>query len=303
MIPHTIREWTITAIVELLTKGYYESEKFDFKESLPHSKDIDGKQRLTKSCCAFANGQGGFLVFGISDSRSISAEDRLIGLDRSLEVPEHFGNFPKKCIPSINWHFMNPPLELENGKVIHVIEIPTSWERPHSIKDEADKLLFLKRTNKGNEAMSYEEIRLHFLGYYEKRIKLQLLQAELQNIIDDAKALTIPPGKAIYSLTTFDLTVIETTLVDVYTVLANEPEIIGLLHKIRNDCRRVNNKLQIFYSYIALEPGAAMWPAGTPSENCKYQIEWHNEFIRNNCREIIESSEQAFSIIQRIVAL
>jgi hypothetical protein len=61
--------------------------------------------------------------------------------------------------------------------------------------------------------MSYEKVRTSFLQYYEKRLKLQLLRAELKAIITNADLLTVqvqdygkqPP------LGEFSLTILETT--------------------------------------------------------------------------------------------
>jgi predicted HTH transcriptional regulator len=181
MIPKSLTEWSIPGITNLLIQGYYETEFFDFKEMLPPSRDDADKIRLSKSCCAFANSSGGFLVFGVKDDKSLPPTNRLVGFDPSFDFPEQFGSYPKNCNPSIAWNFLNPPLQLENGRVIHIVEIPRSWNAPHCIESGGSKgpdliRRFIKRTNKGNEDMSYEEVRMAFLQYYEKRLKLQLLQ-------------------------------------------------------------------------------------------------------------------------------
>ena len=195
MIPRRLDEWNLDIIKNLLAKGYYESEFFDFKERLPHKNDCSGKDRLTKACCAFANSNGGFLIFGISDDRSLSEEGRLLGLDRHIDFPEHFGNYPKQCMPNMDWDFKNPSLELENGNRIHIVWIPKSWEGPHCYSQGNSGLCFPKRTNQGDMAMDYNEIRISFLGYYEKYYKLRLLAAELQNlkILADEKVNTGSP--------------------------------------------------------------------------------------------------------------
>ena len=54
MVPEDLEEWNINTLIDLLTKGYFESEDFDFKERLPQNNDETGKARLVKTCCAFA---------------------------------------------------------------------------------------------------------------------------------------------------------------------------------------------------------------------------------------------------------
>src|SRR5215208_6949322 len=64
-----------------------------------------------------------------------------------------------------------------SSKVLAVFHIPLSPERPH-IPAQAEQRIFYKRTNAGNEHMTYEEIRMSF-HYEERREKLKLLYTEL----------------------------------------------------------------------------------------------------------------------------
>src|SRR5260370_10602505 len=117
-------------------------------------------------------------------------------MPQNFPLQEHWGSNQKKCMPSVKWNLKTPPISLGNGKVIHIIHIPRSWNAPHCCEVDNDGLCFAKRTNKGNELMSYEEIRLAFLQYYEKRLKLQLLKAEIQNIKKHAEELPITGWEA-----------------------------------------------------------------------------------------------------------
>ena len=301
MMPKSLTEWSIPTITNLLIQGYYETEFFDFKEMLPHSKNEADKTRLYKSCCAFANSSGGFLIFGVKDNRSLSPKDRLVGIDQTLDLPELFGSYPKNCNPSITWNFLNPPLQLDNGNVIHIFEIPGSWNAPHCIEVAGSKgsdLLrcFTKRTHKGNEDMSYEEIRMAFLQYYEKRLKLQLLQAELQNTRKHAEELIISPplNQAKITLGEFGLTVIETVLADTYTILAGQQELLELLGEIRNRCRVVNDMLRIFYRVATVNlVGNNVEPHPA--------IETHNRNIEGECRPVLFACDRALSLLKKVI--
>ena len=110
MTPRALAEWNVDAIIEILSKGLFETEEFDFKESLPDSRDVAGKARLRGTCCAFANAGGGFLVFGVVNDQTLSAPDRLRGVDPHVDFPEHFGSFPQLCVPSVEWTFRIPLL-------------------------------------------------------------------------------------------------------------------------------------------------------------------------------------------------
>ncbi len=298
MIPKSLTEWSIPVITNLLVQGYYETEFFDFKEMLPHSKNEPEKTRLYKSCCAFANSSGGFLIFGVKDDRALSPKDRLVGIDQTRDLPELFGSYPKNCNPSIPWNFLNPPLPLGNGNVIHIFEIPRSWNAPHSFEVASNGRCFVKRTNKGNEPMSYEEIRMAFLQYYEKRLKLQLLQAELQNTRKHAEELLIsaPLNQVKIGLGEFSLTVIETVLADTYTILAGQQELLGHLGEIRNRCRVVNDMLRIFYRVATV---------GLVGNNAEPHpaIEMHNRNVEGECRPIIFACDRAHGFLENVMRI
>ena len=296
MIPRTRDEWTLEVIAQLLAKGYKEPESFDFKESLPN-KNLDKKQDLLKDCCAFANSSGGFLVYGVMDDVSAPIKDRLKGVS-TKEFLVEFGNFPSQCIPSVKWNFRNPPLYLEDGNAIYVVEILRSWDAPHCFEQfrygtSHEWYCFPKRTNKGNEHMSYEEVRASFLQYYEKRLKLQLLRAELKAIITNADLLTVQ-GQAMGQqppLGEFSLSILETTLADTYTVLMSKPQLLEILTQIRAWCRQVNNKLQSFLPIYHIDLG------GREGVNVN-----HNMYVSNRCNDIKRYSELALDILDKLIS-
>lgn len=88
---------------------------------LPNQEN--GKQRLIKACYAFTNCDGCFHIYGIQNNNSIPIDERMIVNDSSIDFPEHFGIFPKKCTPSVEWSFKNPPIKLPNGNIIHIVHL------------------------------------------------------------------------------------------------------------------------------------------------------------------------------------
>ena len=298
MIPRTLDEWNIDVIKHLLAQGYYEAETFDFKEMLPDSRNEVEKLGLSKTCCAFANSSGGFLVFGVKDAKAVKAgEDRLQGFSPNYDFPEQFGSYPQKCSPGIAWDFKNPPISLNNGNVLHVILILRSWNAPHCLEipgKGSDHLrCFTKRTNKGNEDMSYEEIRMSFLQYYEKRLKLQLLRAELQTIKDNAVRLRRHGESAAGPppLGEFSLTVLETTLADTYTIIMSNILLLDHLKQIRNMCGQVNNKLQSILPVYHM-----------PMSDPKTIFLKHNTDVTNFCEGIISTAQSALQELDEIIS-
>lgn len=236
MLPQDLNDWTEEQIVEMLETGIFESEHFDYKEALPHASDQSAKDRLRKTCCAFANTDGGYLVFGVSDDRTLTPENRLIGLPVDLDFPEHFGNYPKNCFPSIYWQFKNPPITLESGRLIQVVHIPASPESPHATGHIESGWRFMKRTNKGNEAMAVDEVRLRFLSFYEKRIKLELLKAELEMLREGARSGYVDDASAAstsLSIVTFDTHIIDTVISDTFILISRAPTLVRTIAEIR----------------------------------------------------------------------
>lgn len=283
----------MTPSFEILSKGLFETEDFDLKESLPDSRDATAKARLRGACCAFANTSGGFLLFGVANDRALSPPHRLKGLDPQADFPEHFGSFPQFCVPSVEWTFRNPPLILASGRVIHVVHIPKSWKAPHAVGSLDKGWRFLKRTNKGDEAMNIDEIRASFLSYYEKRLRLQLLRAELSMLREQATNARITELTQVdksYSLVTFDVTVIESILADTYPLTAASPKLLEALAALRHEVKIANNKIAIFFSVVE-----------QPITGKDSTIRRHNEFMAAKCEMIKTLCTQAIEALEPIL--
>lgn len=285
MIPRTLSEWSIEAITALLEAGTHESEEFDFKKSLPDSRDEDAKRRLRAACCAFANSSGGFLVFGVDDDKNKPPSLRLAGISATVDFPSQFGDYPRRCHPSVHWIFKNPPLQLGSGSTVHVVHVPPSWKAPHAYGDADQGWRFTKRTNKGTENMAIEEIRGMFLGFYEKRIRLQLLDAELVALQESAEAGFVNRPETIeqnYSLVTFGTQTIDSLIVDTYPLTAGSGQLLAVLQQLRQAVVVANNKASIFFATANL----------ALTEKNK-MIRHHNEFMAKACARIMALAGEA----------
>lgn len=294
VIPTTLDQWTEHSILALLALGYYETEFFDFKETLPHKNDEVGKERLKAACCAFANSSGGFLVFGVKNDSSQASSDRVVGLSPSRDFPEQFGNYPAACEPSVLWTPKNPPIRLASGNLVHVVQILRSWRAPHCFDVSASVAKrFPKRTHKGTEDMSYEEIRMMFLQYYEKRVKLQLLRSELEGIKRGTYRLTVPEqelGTRDPPVGEFRLAVIESVLADTYSILAQETLLLTQLDTIRTLCSRVNEKMERWapIAYLAMMERERL-------------VEQHNRFVNNQCIHIRQCCDDVMRMLDEFL--
>lgn len=116
-----------------------ENDFFDFKESLPHSNDTRGKDRLKKEFCAFANCGGGFLFFGIRNDKSITwlEEDGEFSTRVSQIISTNI--FPS----TIKWSLCKTIRNGRRRRYVYIIKIEESlyFQKPHVFYKEGDGLV------------------------------------------------------------------------------------------------------------------------------------------------------------------
>jgi len=190
------------------------------------------------------------LVFGVKDDKDLAPESRLVGLDPVFDFPEHFGNFPAAVQPSVEWSFRNPPVPLASGRVLHITHVPVSKQKPHGIWDD-ERWCFCKRTNKGTEAMSFEEIRGSFLDWGRRANELAWLRAEVERIREVAYWVNLnlhsqDANQARHALLSrLDSQQLKTLLVAVFAFLAEDVDLVRELHQFIDDARRIDDALAI----------------------------------------------------------
>jgi hypothetical protein len=136
--------------------------------------------------------------------------------------------------------------------------------------------------------MTIEEIRSGFLNFYEKRLRLQLLNAELMALGDSVRSAFILPydAETKYSLITFEMQTIESIVADTYPLTAEQPQLLATLHKLRQQVIVANNKARVFFS-----------SANLPLTNQSQMIKQHNEFMAHANAQIAELAKQAQSLL------
>jgi len=279
MIPERLEDWTYEVIKGLVDRNRFESDRHDFKGDFP---DALG---LTKTCCAFANTKGGFLIFGVGQK---DRGFRIVGIDNDKELAHRFGQKTEGGQPTIDFDLPRI-IEIPNSpKVLAVFHIPIGSERPH-IPSQKNQRIFWKRTNKGNEQMSLREIRISFLHYEERREKLKLLYLELvvnaekcstMKIADDSKSKE-------FSLTRLDSTVIKSLLIDLYTYIGKHKRLIKTLFQIREIIDVMNTKTQYFLSQMSV-----------PITNRGQLTKKHNDFIEQQIEELAPLMLSALKILE-----
>ncbi|MFC1993059.1 ATP-binding protein [Chloroflexota bacterium] len=285
MIPNNLNDWDFQLVEKLVRDEFFETDKFDLKEAIPHKDDKKGKDRLEKSACAFANTEGGFLVFGIKDDRSLPYKDRIIGIDHKKDFPKEFGDKLSNIEPHLYYEFRNPAIAIpDSNNIIHIVKIPQSPESPHWTSRK--ELYF--RTNKGNEVMSYQQVKQSFLNEEQKRQKLRLLLIELTSNRQSCNSMKIEEDKIEdhYSLVTLDANVLQTLLVDTYSIIINDDELVSILIQLKKIISIMNNGMHVFYNQVSI-----------PVSNRKKIIRDHNEFANRSVETIVPLLDRALEIL------
>jgi hypothetical protein len=136
---------------------------------------------------------------------------------------------------------------------VYIFYIPHSPERAHIVYKD-DIPVFYKRTNTGCELMSYNEIKIEFQRYEERREKIKLLFIELvsaKNTLEDVKQIHEETPIKAYSPITLELNTLNSLLTDLYTIIGRETELIQLLLSLRLHITIFNNTTMMFLNRIS----------------------------------------------------
>lgn len=124
-------------------------------------------EKIAKEIIAFANTNGGFIIFGINDN------GKIFGVDSEKEIAELVEYSNKNyCQPKIIYslHY----IEIDNKEIV-VVEVPESKNKPHRIEDYKSKLdlntsLVYIRVNDKSVPASKEMIKILQTQALEKNL-------------------------------------------------------------------------------------------------------------------------------------
>jgi len=250
VIPDTLDGWTLEKIHEIAAAGVTENDLFDFKA------DLQPPEHQRKTVAAFANSDGGFLVFGVTNDRRVEGV-------ANTELARDFGSkLGEDLSPSVEFRFGVRPHVLPSGRFLYVAHVPKSPRAPHAVYVNG-AWTFLKRTAAGsNEPMTYEEIRLAFQDTENRRTKLALLSSELSAIgfIAERVLREVPdtkePGNQIDRVvsdwawtTRYPTVVLDTILGDAFALVARKEDLWVTLTALRDNLRRSNVIAETYSDY------------------------------------------------------
>lgn len=158
----------LKALKELVRRG--ESESLEFKLKANHP------EKIIREVVAFANSNGGILLVGVSDDKSIPGlkfvdEEEYI-LVRAID---------KFCTPKINYRLER--ISVSNDREVLVFRIPKSIEKPHYVltnPDSEQKKAYIRLQDKSIQAS--KEVR-QILKWKDKAQNVQFRYGRKEEIL------------------------------------------------------------------------------------------------------------------------
>jgi Putative DNA-binding domain len=170
---HPIDQVTKEDLQQLEQSGTMESRQLEFKAILPEKIAGDGKREFLKDITAFANADGGTLLYGVHETEEGTAEIKGIehsdpdALKRQLSAIIQENTEPR--LQGVLIHF----IPLEDGRYVLGIDVPKSWNAPHAVRINKGTYRFHVRSNTDNIAMDALQIKDHILANANLREKIR----------------------------------------------------------------------------------------------------------------------------------
>ncbi|MEM6843560.1 MAG: ATP-binding protein [Bacteroidota bacterium] len=150
--------YTQEDIQGLIDSSVEESLYLDFKASGSLAKQDGKKKEISKDVSAFANSDGGIIVYGITEENHVASSLSYIdGSTFTKEWLEHVINSNiQRRVPDLRIH----PVRFDNDivKSVYIVKIPQSLNAPHMASDHK----FYKRYNFESVPMEEYEVRVTY---------------------------------------------------------------------------------------------------------------------------------------------
>lgn len=170
---YSLKEYTISDVEQLIQDEVEENIHLDYKRDGALSKDDKKRAEITKDVSAFANSDGGIIVYGLAESdhkpQSITYID---GMVYTKEWLENIINSIQPRIDGVKIYPVRKDNDLKQS--LYIVKIPRSSQAPHMAKDKR----YYKRFNFLSEPM--EDYEVKDVMYRHHSPKLTLINGSLQ---------------------------------------------------------------------------------------------------------------------------
>lgn len=127
--------------------------------SLEYKLQLDRKERLLATVCAFANTGTGDLIIGAEEKNHYIAALPGVGQDEVEGIKQWIEDVVRSGIEPSSVNFRPKEVDLENGRWAIVVRVERSWAGPHRVIKPSR---FYRRHSTGNCEMTIEELRRAF---------------------------------------------------------------------------------------------------------------------------------------------
>jgi hypothetical protein len=226
-VPASLDAWTYDTVLEVVQR--YESEPggFDFKDVLHPTGQgkRDHTASIRRTACSMANGDGGYILFGILDP-AVPVPDRVVGVLCTSSLRKEFGEKLALIHRAVYFDAKAIPLADDTTRCVFIVHIPTSNLRPHV--DSSDGKFLIRGEGGSARPMTYFEVRDQML-YTEGRLqKVTLLRLELATF---KTVLEMLRDQATWNVR-FDTGAFKVLLADICDMLQADSGLLGFLHNI-----------------------------------------------------------------------
>jgi hypothetical protein len=149
---------TLAHLQALRGKGTVESRRLEFKQELPRLDDETAKRKFLNGASAFANTEGGDVLFGVAEGERDAAAE-LVGVpsDGLRDTIARLSDTLKGGIePPMRVDFVDVPMD--ESRSIVVMRVERSWRAPHSVR-KGDSFRIYVRSDRGSRPLGESEIR------------------------------------------------------------------------------------------------------------------------------------------------
>tara|TARA_Y100000815_G_C13321810_1_gene492582 strand:+ start:188 stop:853 length:666 start_codon:yes stop_codon:yes gene_type:complete len=163
---HKLEEYTLETIQSFIDNQIEESIHIEFKSSGAISRTPAIKKEISKDVSAFANSDGGIIIYGLEEkNHKADSFSYINGNEFTKEFVEQVINSTiKRAISDIKIHVIRAGGNLL--KTIYVVQIPSSFNAPHMNQDKR----YYRRYNFESILMEEYEVR----QLYGRKLKSKL---------------------------------------------------------------------------------------------------------------------------------
>ena len=191
----SFKEWTADDVRNLINNEDFRENQFidykltfDFLEATDKSQKTKGKDEFRNDICSFANADGGYLFFGISERNGVATKIVPILIKNIDSFELGLRNILLSIQPSTpNVEFGFIPVD--DGYVV-VVHIEKSFLKPYLTVENQTTFRFFIRHGNRKDAMSYSEISNSFLHLASLSEEIKRFRAErLLELLEDSTAM------------------------------------------------------------------------------------------------------------------